>query len=34
MMLLGLAWAAWILWLQKARLSDSPLAEEDHPDHG
>jgi hypothetical protein len=32
MMLLGLAWAAWIIWLQKARLSDSPLAEEDYSD--
>jgi uncharacterized protein YqhQ len=28
MMLAGLAWAAWMIWLQKARLSDSPFAEE------
>ncbi len=28
-MLAGMAWAAWIVWLQKARLSDSPFAEED-----
>lgn len=27
MMLAALAWAAWVLWLQRARLSDSPLAE-------
>jgi len=26
-MLAALAWAAWVLWLQRARLSDSPLAE-------
>lgn len=26
-MVAGLAWAAWIIWLQKARLSDSPIAE-------
>jgi hypothetical protein len=25
----GLIWAAWVVWLQKARLSDSPFAEED-----
>ena len=25
----GLAWAAWVVWLQKARLSDSPFAEGD-----
>lgn len=30
MMLAGLAWAAWIVWLQKARLSDSLFAEEPH----
>ena len=23
----GLAWAVWMIWLQKARLSDSPFAE-------
>jgi len=34
MMLAALAWAAWIIWLQKARLSDSPLAEEDKADQG
>jgi hypothetical protein len=34
MMLAALAWAAWIIWLQKARLSDSPLAEEDKVDLG
>jgi hypothetical protein len=28
-MLAGLVWAAWVVWLQKARLSDSPFAEED-----
>ena len=28
-MLAGLAWGAWMLWLQKARLSDSPSAETD-----
>ena len=28
-MLLALAWAAWIVRLQKARISDSPLAEMD-----
>jgi hypothetical protein len=28
-MLAGMAWAAWIVWRQKARLSDSPFAEED-----
>ena len=28
MMLAGLAWAAWMLWLQYQRLSDSPFAEE------
>jgi hypothetical protein len=27
-MLAGLAWGAWLLWLQRQRLSDSPLAEE------
>jgi hypothetical protein len=27
MMLAALAWAAWVLWLQRARLSDSVLAE-------
>jgi hypothetical protein len=32
MMLLGLAWAAWMVWLQKANLSDSPLAETDKTD--
>ena len=26
-MVLGLAWAAWMIWLQKSRLSDSPFAE-------
>jgi len=26
-MLASLAWAAWVVWLQRARLSDSPLAE-------
>ncbi len=25
----GLAWAAWVVWLQKAKLSDSPFAEEE-----
>lgn len=25
----GLLWAAWVVWLQKARLSDSPFAEEE-----
>ena len=34
MMVAALAWAAWIIWLQKARLSDSPLAEEDNADPG
>ena len=34
MMVAALAWAAWIIWLQKARLSDSPLAEEDTVDPG
>lgn len=29
LMLASLAWAAWLLWLQKARLSDHPFAEED-----
>ena len=29
MMLAALAWAAWVLRLQRARLSDSPLAESD-----
>jgi hypothetical protein len=29
-MLLGLAWGAWMLWLQKARLSDAAFAEMDH----
>jgi hypothetical protein len=29
MMVMGLAWAAWMLWLQHARLSDSPFAEEE-----
>jgi len=28
-MLAGLVWAAWIVWLQKAKISDSPFAEED-----
>jgi len=28
MMLAGLVWAAWIMLLQRARLSDSPFAEE------
>jgi hypothetical protein len=27
MMVVGLAWAAWMVWLQRARLSDSPFAE-------
>ncbi len=27
MMLAGLAWATWMIWLQKTRLSDSPFAE-------
>lgn len=27
MMLSGLAWAAWMIWLQRERLSDSPFAE-------
>ena len=31
MMVTGLAWAAWMVWLQKKRLSDSPFAEEDKP---
>ena len=26
-MLAGLAWGAYMLWLQKSRLSDSPFAE-------
>lgn len=30
MMLLGLAWGAWMLWLQKAKLSDALFAEMDH----
>ena len=29
MMLAGLAWAAWMVWRQQSRLSDSPLAESD-----
>ncbi len=29
LMLLGLVWAAWMIWLQRARLSDSPFAETD-----
>lgn len=29
MMCAGLAWAAYMVWLQKAKLSDSPLAESD-----
>ena len=29
MMLFGLGWAAWMLWLQHGRLSDSPFAEDD-----
>lgn len=29
MMVMGLVWAGWILWLQYARLSDSPFAEEE-----
>ncbi|HEX4326536.1 MAG TPA: hypothetical protein VH105_06935 [Burkholderiales bacterium] len=29
MMLAALAWGGWLLWKQKARLSDSPMAEED-----
>jgi len=29
MMCAGLAWAAYMVWLQKAQLSDSPLAESD-----
>ena len=29
MMCAGLTWAAYMVWLQKARLSDSPLAESD-----
>ncbi len=28
LMLAGLAWAGWVLWLQRERLSDSPFAEE------
>ncbi len=31
MMLAGLAWAAWMVWLQKAKLSDSPFAESEEP---
>lgn len=31
MMLAALAWAAWVLRLQRARLSDSPLAEPEEP---
>jgi hypothetical protein len=27
MMCVGLAWAAYLVWLQKAQLSDSPFAE-------
>jgi hypothetical protein len=27
MMCVGLVWAAWLVWLQKAQLSDSPFAE-------
>jgi len=34
MMLAGLAWAAWILRLQQAKLSDSPFAEDDKSDFG
>ena len=30
MMLLALAWGAWMLWLQKAQLSDAAFAEMDH----
>ena len=30
MMLLALAWGAWMLWLQKAQLSDAVFAEMDH----
>lgn len=33
MMLLGLLWAAWMLWLQKTRLSHSPFAEDDPHRH-
>jgi hypothetical protein len=29
MMVVGLAWAAWMVWLQRERLSDSPFAETD-----
>ncbi len=29
MMMIGLAWAAWMIWLQKAHLSKSPFAESD-----
>jgi len=29
LMLAGIAWAAWLIWLQRARLSDSPFAETD-----
>ena len=29
MMLVGLAWAAWMVWLQRANLSKSPFAESD-----
>ena len=29
MMLAGLVWAAWMVWLQRARISDSPFAESD-----
>ena len=29
LMLLGLVWATWMIWLQRARLSDSPFAETD-----
>ena len=25
----GLAWGAWLVWLQKEKLSDSPFAEEE-----
>ena len=30
MMLLGLAWGAWMLWLQQAKLSEAGFAEMDH----
>ncbi len=30
MMLAGLAWAAWMVWLQRVRLSDAVFAEIDH----